>query len=159
MKKLATLGILALMMAPLFGQMNSKVTADDIESFIKTYYKASQEGDITLISPLLADDGLFCGTDPSEYWNKNDILEMFEQSFTGEAPDMSEMVKKRVIHLSDNGMSAMIVEHIAMEWSPNIPIRQTFHVTRNGDAWHIDFIGWAFIADNDDIGKLNAAVE
>lgn len=159
MKKFATLAILALMTAPLLGQPDSKVTADDIESFIDTYYKASQDGDMELLGSLLADDGLFCGTDPSEYWDKEAILEMFAQSLSGETPDISEMIKKRVINVSENGLSAIIVEHIIMPWSPNIPVRQTFHLTGTGSNWQIDFIGWAFMADNADIGKLNEAVK
>jgi hypothetical protein len=158
MKKIALLALLALMTGPLFGQSNKKVTSDDIESFIESYYKALMDEDAEALGSLLAEDGLFCGTDPSEYWDKQSVVEMFEQSFTGEAFDLSELVKKRVIHLSDNGMSAMVLEHINMPWSPNIPVRQTFHVTRNGSKWQIDFIGWSFIADNDDIARLNAAV-
>lgn len=55
-------------------------------------------------------------------------------------------------------MSAIILEHITPPWSPNVPVRQTFHVTRNGSNWQIDFIGWGFMADNNDIGKINEAV-
>ena len=158
MKKIALLALMTLMMGPLFGQTNKKVTSDDIESLIESYYKLSLQEDAKALGSLLADDGLFCGTDPSEYWDKKAMMEMFEDSFSGEPFDLSEMVKKRVIHLSDNGMSAMVLEHINMPWSPNIPVRQTFHLTRNGNKWQIDYIGWSFIADNNDIARLNAAV-
>lgn len=158
MKKIAFFVLLALITGPLFGQTTSKVTSDDIESFIESYYKATAAQDMDLIASFYADDALFCGTDPSEYWDKTAVLEMFEGSSSGDAPDPSEMVKKRVIHLSDNNMSAIVLEHLAMPWSPNIPVRQTIHVTRNSDKWLIDFIGWSFIAPNDDIGRLNAAL-
>jgi ketosteroid isomerase-like protein len=158
MKKIALSVLLTLLMGPLFGQMTGQVTPDDIESFIESYYQATAAQDMDLVASYYSDDALFCGTDPSEYWDKNAVLEMFEDTSSGDAPDPSEMVKKRVIHLSANKMSAVVVEHLAMPWSPNIPVRQTIHVTRNSDKWQIDFIGWSFIAPNDDIGPMNAAV-
>lgn len=158
MKKIALLFTLALVLGPLYSQSNDKATADDIESYIESYYQATSAQDMDLVASFYADDALFCGTDPSEYWDKATLLEMFEDPSSEGTPDPSEMVKKRVIHLADNNMSAVVLEHLAMPWSPNIPVRQTFHVTRNGDKWQIDFIGWSFIADNDDIGKMNAAI-
>ncbi len=158
MRKTALSLLVALLTGPLFGQMTGNVSADDIESFIESYYQATADQNMDLVASFYADDALFCGTDPTEYWDKNAVLEMFEDTSSGDAMDPSEMVKKRVIHLSDNNMSAIVVEQLTMPWSPNIPVRQTIHVTRSSDQWQIDFIGWSFIAPNDDIGRLNAAV-
>ena len=59
-----------------------------------------------------------------------------------------------------NGKSALVVEHITMAgYSPLIQMRHTCQFVKIGDKWKIDFISWGFLARNDDIGKLNGALE
>ena len=158
MKKVILILILLLPGILLVSLPTSGDSEDEVLSFIEKYYKVAAGQDMDALADMLADNGLFCGTDPTEYWDKEAIIEMFRQSMSGDAPDMSEMLKKRVINVAQNGTSAIIVEHLAMPWSPNLPVRQTFHIVRNGEKWEIDFIGWSFIAANEDIGKLNEAL-
>jgi ketosteroid isomerase-like protein len=157
MKKLILITILILPGNTLISQPNRGVSEDQVRSFIENYYKTIAGQDMDALGNMLADNGLFCGTDPTEYWDKEAIVEMFRQSASGDAPDMSEMLKKRVINVAGNGMSAIIVEQLDMPWSPNLPVRQTLHLVRLGERWAIDFIGWSFMAANEDIAKLNEA--
>lgn len=54
----------------------------------------------------------------------------------------------------------LLVEHINMTgFSPLIQMRQTFQFVKAGDNWKIDFISWGFIVGNDDVEKLNGALE
>jgi hypothetical protein len=42
---------------------------------------------------------------------------------------------------------------------PKIPVRWVFHLIKTGDNWLIDFFSLSLIPDNEDIGKINKALE
>jgi len=44
-------------------------------------------------------------------------------------------------------------------FSQKMPMRIVYHLVKNGDNWLIDFISWSFIPNNEDLGKLNKALE
>ena len=44
-------------------------------------------------------------------------------------------------------------------FSQKIPVRMVYHLVKNGDNWLFDFVSWNFIPNNEDLGKLNKALE
>ncbi|MEP6260357.1 MAG: nuclear transport factor 2 family protein [Gillisia sp.] len=54
---------------------------DSISLVMDNYYEAYNSKDLETYSNLLAEDGLFCGTDPGEFWNKKDVVDMVRQQF------------------------------------------------------------------------------
>ena len=66
----------------------------------------------------------------------------------------------REIRIAADGNSAVSVEQMFMEvFSQKMPMRIVYHLVKNGDDWLIDFISWSFIPNNEDLGKLNKALE
>jgi hypothetical protein len=43
--------------------------------------------------------------------------------------------------------------------SPKIPLRDVYKVVKTDDKWMIDFFSTSFIPKNEDIPKLNKAIE
>jgi len=108
---------------------------------------------------LLTDDGLFCGTDPSEFWDKQTMLNMWDQMIT-DTVNYSYSVDKREIKVAQDGKSAIVVEQFFLPaFSPDIPERSIYHVVKIGDDWKFDFISWNFIPKNEDLAKLSKALE
>ncbi len=108
----------------------------------------------------MADDGLFCGTDPSELLDKKALSDMMTQSLADTTMIWSYSIDKREIRVAADGSSAIVLEQFTMPGiSPKIPTRLVYHVVKASDKWMFDFISWSFIPKNEDILKLNKALE
>jgi len=44
-------------------------------------------------------------------------------------------------------------------YSQKIPVRNIYHLVKVYNIWQFDFTSVSFIPDNEDIGKLNMALE
>ncbi|MFC2098449.1 nuclear transport factor 2 family protein [Bacteroidota bacterium] len=108
---------------------------------------------------MLDDNGFYCGTDPGELLNKDDLAEMWTQYFSDSTHFRDFKPNTRKIHVSADGQSAIVMEQIALkELTPNFPVRrQTMHVVKVGEDWKIDFISWSFLINNEDIEKIDQA--
>jgi ketosteroid isomerase-like protein len=113
----------------------------------------------TLIT-LLTIDGMFYGTDPSEIWDTKQISDGWTQYFADTSLKITYSIDRREIRVAADGNSALVVEQYVMSvMSPNIPIRSIYHAVKAGENWMLDFISWNFIPKNEDIEKLNKALE
>ena len=133
---------------------------EEITSLMDKYLKAFNSKDVSNITALMADDGLFCGTDPSELLDKKALSDMMTQSLADTTMIWSYSIDKREIRVAADGSSAIVLEQFTMPGiSPKIPTRLVYHVVKAGDKWMFDFISWSFIPKNEDILKLNKALE
>jgi ketosteroid isomerase-like protein len=132
----------------------------EITILMDKYLNAFNTKDVNTITGLVADDGLFCGTDPSELMDKKALSDMMTQSLADTSAIYSYSVDKREIRVAADGSSAIVLEQFTMPGiSPKIPTRLIYHVVKAGDKWMFDFISWSFIPKNEDIVKLNKALE
>jgi len=116
--------------------------------------------DFDAIKIMYADDGLYCGTDPGEFWDKERMLKSLGQMFEDESSVTNYSVDKREIRVDADGNSATFVEQYNLNpLCENIPIRSTGHFVKIGDDWKIDFISWSLIPKNADLNKLDKALE
>jgi uncharacterized protein (TIGR02246 family) len=120
---------------------------------------AYDAGDAATLVTFFTEDGLFCGTDPSEFMNKQEIKDSFTQLLADTVPEI-KYIGERVIRVAADGNSATVVlQYIMPILSPNIPLRDVYKVVKKGDNWMIDFFSTSFIPKNEDIPKLYKAVE
>ena len=133
---------------------------DTIVLVLEEFQNALMKMDLDVLTPILADQGLFCGTDPSEIWDKDALIDLWTQMIPDTSFDVGITVNLRKINVASNGMSAIVMEQVTWDnWSPNIPVRQTFHFVKASDDWLIDCIEWGFIAKNEEVEILNKALE
>ena len=123
------------------------------------YQEAYNTRNVSVLSTLLADNGVYCGTAPGEIFEKQNVIDLWEEVFADTTLNLEYSRDVREISIANDGKSAMVVERISVAWSPKIQARQTFHLVENNDGWIIDFVSWAFLIKNEDVGKLNAALE
>ncbi len=164
MKKIYFLSFVAVMLI-VACQQTPKVVPVDIQAeeatlngFMDKLDTAFKAGDNSMFLASLIDDALVCGTDPSEFWSKQQILEQFKQDSAAAAPEY-EYISDRVLKVAPDGNSAVVVTQLMLPWSPKIPLRIVYHFVKTDDKWMIQVINWAFIPKNEDIKKLNEAVE
>jgi ketosteroid isomerase-like protein len=132
----------------------------ELNALTDSYFDAWVEKDLDMLKSMVADWGLFCGTDPDEIWNKDEILELWKEYFTDSTATIDYTSMDREISASPDGSSAIIVDQgIFASWSPKILIRQTFHAVKTGDSWQVGYIGWSFLPRNEEVGLLNKALE
>jgi hypothetical protein len=110
--------------------------------------------------PLLADNGLYCGTDSKEFLDKKSLSDAMTAMFADTTLKVSYSIKKREVRIAEDGNSAVAVDQFVMDFiSPKIPVRWVFHLLKTGDNWVIDFSSLSLIPDNEDLGKINKSVE
>jgi hypothetical protein len=130
-----------------------------IDSLMNQNMKIWNSKEAAAMNDLLADDGLFCGSDPSEFWNKKNLMDMWNQ-MSSDTINYSYFVDKRETKISPDGKSAIVVEQFIMPpFSPDIPMRTIYHLISSGNSWKFDFISWNFIPKNEDLAKLSKALE
>ena len=106
-----------------------------------------------------AEDGLYCGTDPTELWDKaafsKEITTMMAD--TGNFSDMT--VTKREILIDNSGNSANVLRQFVTKWSKPIEVRSTMHLVKTGNDWKINFASLALVPVNKDLPKLTAVAK
>jgi tetratricopeptide (TPR) repeat protein len=131
-----------------------------VNALLDKYDLAFKAKDVPTLIALLADVGLFCGTDPSEIWDKKQISDGWTQAFADPSLMIDFTVDKRDILIAEDGNSAIAIEQFYFKlFSPNIQWRAIFHAVKVGEGWKFDFISWNFIPKNEDIEKINKALE
>ena len=165
MKKLIIVTALVLFAGIAFGQTSKTATVDietakaALNDLLNQLDSAMRAQDVSSLASYLTEDALICGTDPSEFWNKQQITDLWTQMLTESAIELN-YISKREIKVAFDGNSAIAVDQFTMPgMSPKIPWRNVYHLVKNNDNWMILFISSAFIPYNEDIQKLNEAID
>jgi len=134
---------------------------DAINQYLDEFHKTLKAKDLDGVMSYLDDDGLFCGTDQGEIWDKTDFYNYLKASGNPEnSLPIEYTIDSRNIKVAKDGETAISVEHyIISSISKGIPFRFVTHLVKNQDQWKVDFFSWSFAPNNEDIGKLNTALE
>jgi ketosteroid isomerase-like protein len=155
---IAVMAITACQQTPQPVQVDILSEMNAITVFFDDFYARLLEGEVDTVMTYFTDDVVYCGTDPSEFWNKEDIKELWTQMLADGGPDM-KFLGERVTKVADDGNSAVAVEqYIIPAFSPNIPWRNVYHLVKKEGKWKIFFMSSAFIPKNEDISILNEAL-
>jgi uncharacterized protein (TIGR02246 family) len=131
-----------------------------VTTVLDRYNSAFKAKDANALMILLTDDGLYCGTDSKELLDKASLSNMMTQTFADTSLNVNYSIDKSEIRIAADGNSAIAVEQMFFKtFSQKMPMRMVYHLVKNGDNWLFDFISWNFIPNNEDLGKLNKALE
>ncbi len=166
MRKLIVITALVLFAGIAFGQTSKTATVDieaekaAVADLFDKYYSAINAKDAATLATFLTEDVLVCGTDPSEFWNKEQITDAWTQGLADTTLEINITIGKREIRVADDGSSAIVVEQYIMPYiSSKIHIRAVNYAVKTNDKWMIDFMSFNLIPKNEDISKLNKALE
>lgn len=127
---------------------------------LDAHWSAVKAKDADAVIALVTDDFLSCGTDSKEFWNKTDMYNTVKQVFANTELKIDITVDKREIRIARDGNSAIALEQMFMKpFSQKIPVRTVYHLVKDNNTWLIDFTSTGFIPNNEDIEKLNKALE
>ena len=115
MRKLLVITALILFSGVAFGQtskttqVNFETEKDAVADLFDKYYSALNAKDAAILATFLTEGALVCGTDPSEFWNKVQITDLWTQSLADTTFKVNITINKREIRVADNGNSAIVV--------------------------------------------------
>lgn len=117
--------------------------------------------DFAAFKAFYTEDVAIYGTDPDEApFATAAAMKQMEGVFASDQVDYKYDLIGRDIHLMQGGKTAIVVEQgKSMLLSKNIPYRAVYHLTKSGGTWQINFHSIAFVPENEDVGKIDAAVE
>jgi len=131
-----------------------------VTKVLDSHWSAVKAKDADAVMALLTDDVLSCGSDSKEFWNKTDLYNNIRQMFADTSLKIDITIDKREIRIAKDGNSAIALEQMFMKpFSEKIPVRTIYHLVRVNEIWQFDFTSVGFIPDNEDIGRLNKALE
>jgi ketosteroid isomerase-like protein len=137
-------------------QVNKAAIEQEIVALMEDTYSVFSHGNFDRYASTLSDNGLFVGTDRTEFWNKVTVLEIQKQMFDDPDFTFSYKLAKRVIRVADSGQWALVIDQLEATsvFGPDLPVRLTSVVINTDDGWKIDYLGWGLIPDNEDLGKI-----
>ena len=137
-----------------------KAAQNEVNALMDRYASSLKSKNAQALSELLTEDGQFYGTDPTELFCKLALIETWTQMFADKTTELTYLPEKREIRISPEGNSALIVEQFSLKGvTPRIPWRMVSHALKTGKNWKMDFISWNLTPRNEDIAKLNKALE
>jgi ketosteroid isomerase-like protein len=132
----------------------------EVAAALDKYHDAYRGKDLTVLMSLFADDLLFCGPAPKEFWDKQTMYSMFERPFADSTFVISYSIIDREIKIVKDGNSAISTEsYFLSRGSTKIPLRQVCHLVKTDGSWMIDYFSASYIPNRSDMGKINAALE
>ena len=133
---------------------------DEVTKVLDAHWSALKAKDADAVIALVSDDFLSCGSDPDEFWNKTDMYNTVKQMLTNSELKIDITIDKREIRITKDGHSAIAFEQMFLiPFSRMIPVRTVYHLVKENKTWLIDFTSTGFIPNNNDIEKLNKALE
>jgi len=131
-----------------------------VSKVLDNHWSALKARDADALMALLTDDILSCGSDSKEFWNKADLSNTVRQMLADTSLMTDITIDRREIRIAKDGNSAIALEQMFMKpFSQKIPVRNIYHLVKVNDIWLIDFTSVGFIPNNEDISKLNKALE
>ncbi|HET9431425.1 MAG TPA: nuclear transport factor 2 family protein [Chitinophagaceae bacterium] len=125
--------------------------ADDMHSTFK-------KKDISFIEKYMSRNGIYLGTDPVEILNYNDYVSYMQKLVSDTALHISDYtISRRDITI--NGTSALIIDQLYMpEISKKLMLRNICHANFENGKWVVDMYAWNFLAKNEEIPRIDKAV-
>jgi ketosteroid isomerase-like protein len=130
-----------------------------VNDLIDQVHSAMEARDAATLVSYFTEDMLSCGSDPAEFWNKQQTTELWTQMLADTALEIN-VFGDRLIKVTPDGHSAIAVEQYFIPmFTPNMPFRIVYHLVKTGDQWMISFFSTALIPKNEDLAKLSEALD
>jgi uncharacterized protein (TIGR02246 family) len=133
-------------------------TKKEVTAMLDHYHGSMKAKNASELANLFAEDGLYCGTDPNELWDKEAFSDYIRKAFSDTAVSNNYTVERRKIRVSNDGKSAIAVEQFIDSYSPKILVRVVSHLVRDSVSWKLDFTSWALVPSNEDVPRINEAL-
>ena len=137
--------------------VNTEEASKAVEELFDGFNSAFNKKDATAMGNYLSDDGLFLGTDPEEFFNKQRVMQEVSNMAQDTSVNANYTINKREIRVSPDGQMALVVEQTIVPFLGKIPARMIGHASLKDGQWKIDFYSWNLIPKNESLKKLSDA--
>jgi hypothetical protein len=155
---MVVLGIAACQQPPKVVTIDIKAEKNVIDTMFKRFTSSFNEAGVPVMASYLSEDALCMGTDPSEMWNKQQVVEMWTQMLSGMTPELNYIGERKIL-VAPDGNSATVVDQYMMPAICNIPWRNVYQLVKTDGKWKIFVFNVAFVPKNEDIQKLSEAIK
>ena len=130
-----------------------------VSALIDNLYAGIKAQDIDTLAALFSEDLLAIGSDPSEFWNKQEIVALWGQMISETSPEIN-FIGDKVVKIAPDGNSAVaVVQYFVPMFSATMPFRSAYHLIKSNGEWKIFCSNVAFVPKNEEIPKLNDALK
>ena len=126
---------------------------------IDSLHTAFKAKSIDRMNLYFSEEGTFIGTDPNEFWSREQLNAYLTPSFSRDSTPSAYTVSKRAVEMSSDRKTAVVIDQFALPFSPKLPVRAIAFAEQQDGRWTIKMFSWSFIANNDDVNKLNDALK
>ena len=108
------------------------VAAEDaVTAILDNYHEAMKAVNVNDIMTFLDNEGLYCGTDPVELWDKETLSNMMTETMADSSFTLDYSIDKRKIRVGVYGSTALVLEQFTMSaLSEKMPIRFISHLVK-----------------------------
>ncbi len=135
-------------------QADPDLAKEEVLKTMDDFYTNYNAKNLEAVLDFLHSDGLYCGTDPEELWDSAE----FANAVTGMFADTNFLpnlkVDKRELRLQGDGSTAIVADQFFVMWSSRIPVRNVYHMVKQGDVWKCNFSSMGIIPQNEDLSSI-----
>lgn len=81
-----------------------------VTTLLDNYHEAMYAGNVNEIMTLLENEGLYCGTDPLELWDKEALSNVMTETMADSSFTLDYSIDKRKIRVAADGNTALVLE-------------------------------------------------
>ena len=137
---------------------DSVTTKAEITKTLDSIDLALKSKDVKTFLSFYKDEGLYCGSDPNELWDKSSWGKALTQMLSDTTSSFKMNITKQEILLDNTGNSANVLRQFETGWSKPVQVRNTMHLTKTDNKWMVDFSSLALIPENKDLPKITGAL-
>ncbi|MEL1242641.1 nuclear transport factor 2 family protein [Flavobacterium sp. DGU11] len=146
-------------------ETTGKATPEDMAkkeviALMDTFHNALKNKKGDDFKNLLDSNGLYCGTDPTEIYNRDTYAENMAEALNDPTlGTIAYTVDTREIRIDGSGTTATIMEQYKIDlFSPEIPWRLVSHAVKKDGTWIIDFLSFTLVPTNAQQEKMNKVI-
>ena len=131
-----------------------------IHQVMDTWFTAIDDRDIDALASVLAEDGVFIGTDPGEVASKDTIVAIYDHVMQMSQVPTCEFISEPIVHIQPDGKMAVAVQqyHLKFEKPMAMPMRHTFYMVKSDSTWLIEFMDLSFAPFNEQVAVMEKAL-
>jgi hypothetical protein len=126
----------------MLGNFNTAMTTQDVDS----------------MATFITEDALICGSDPTEFVDKESAMNIWKELAKGPEIDFL-FLEENPFKIAPDGNSAIAINQFYIPMMvPNIPVRNIYYLNKIEGKWMISLWSTSFIPKNEDIPKIIEAL-
>jgi len=131
-----------------------------VELLLDDYHEALKAENSAVLFEMFKKDIWILGTDPNEHWDVESFKIEIDKLIVDTTFKLEYELGERRIKIMPDGKSAVAIEQFTINIiSEKVPVRLISQAINEDGNWKFSLISWNFIPKNEDLMKLNEALE